>query len=69
MTEIRKNQKVLQAKINGEWQYVFCHNIEGKGLITMPITPEKRKKAIHGDNALEYFQQKYADTEFRYSLD
>lgn len=68
MTEIRKNQKVLQAKINGEWKYVFCNNIPN-GLITIEVTAANRKKAIHGDNALEYFQQKYAGTEFRYGLD
>ena len=68
MTDIRKNQKVLQAKVNGDWKYVFCNNIPN-GLITMEVTPQNRRKAIHGDNALEYFQQKYANTEFRYGLD
>ena len=67
MTEIRKNQKVLQANINGVWKYVFCHNIPN-GLITMEVTPHFRKKAIHGDNALEYFQQRYGNTEFRYGM-
>jgi hypothetical protein len=68
MTEIRKNQKVLHAKVNGEWRYVFCNNIPN-GLITMDITTEKRKKAIHGDDALKYFQKRYSSIEFCYSVD
>ena len=63
MPTIKKNQKVLQAKVNGVWKYVFCNNIPN-GL----ITTENRKIAIHGDNALDYFQQRYGNTEFRYGL-
>lgn len=55
-----KNQKALQAKVNGEWQYVFCNNTPN-GL----VTTETRKKALHGETALNYFQDEFADVEFR----
>ena len=52
--------KKLQIKVNGVWKYVFCYN-EIQGV----ITTKNKCKAVKGKNALEYFESKNADQEFR----
>ena len=52
--------KRLQAKINGKWEYVFCRNER----CVNPITTKDRLKALPG-MAIEYFQSKYGNIEFR----
>lgn len=51
----------LQVKIGGTWFFVFCRN-ERTGI----ILTDSAEKAIRGDkNSLKYFQEKFADNEFR----
>ena len=49
-------------KVNGEWQWVFCHNDVQYGGV---VTTVNRQKALHGEHALKFFQNKYGDSEFR----
>ncbi|MFH1379253.1 MAG: hypothetical protein ABII23_03130 [bacterium] len=51
--------KRLQVFINGQWDYVFCHNPSTGIIIT-----KHREKAIK-DHGLEYFKGKYGNHEFR----
>ena len=50
----------LQVLENGEWKYVFCRNE-----LTGVVTTQDRRKALRGKGALEYFQTKFANSEFR----
>lgn len=52
--------RYLQVKINGLWQYVFCHN-PSKAL---PVTTEDKAKALP-PAALEHFEKKFGNLEFR----
>ena len=60
--ELKSNQKALQVKIHGKWEYVFSRT-EGK---SDPVTTPNRRKAISGDQqSLKYFQNNFANHEFR----
>ena len=52
--------KRLQVKIGDGWQYVFCRNAQSN----MIVTTDNRLKALPS-HALEFFQSKYANHEFR----
>ena len=51
---------VLQVFLNGQWRYVFCRNERQRD----PVTTDDKKKAL-GADAMEYFQGKYGNHEFR----
>ena len=52
--------KTLQAKINGEWRYVFCRNERNAA----PILTNDKRKALPA-HALDYFRARFASIEFR----
>jgi len=54
--------KRLQVFMDGQWEYVFCHN-PNTGL----VTTKHREKAIKGEG-LDYFKSKYGNHEFRVEL-
>jgi hypothetical protein len=52
----------LQVLINGEWEYVFCHNAMRRQ--EYPVITKDKGKALKV-NDMEYFQNKYSDCIFR----
>ena len=59
---LRKNQKALQMRQDGNWKYVFCivKNQGNKVAFT-----DDRRKALAAKYNLEYFQNHYANNYFR----
>lgn len=57
---LRSNQKALQVKVGGTWEYVFCRN----PLRADPIATQSRHKALPG-RALTYFETKFPNHQFR----
>lgn len=51
----------LQVLIDGSWKYVFCYNGETSNI----ITTDDAEKAITGEHGLKFFQNKYANHDFR----
>lgn len=51
----------LQVLIEGSWKYVFCYNGETSRI----VTTNDSSKAIIGEHGLKFFQNKYADHQFR----
>jgi hypothetical protein len=52
----------LQVLINGEWEYVFCHNSMRRQ--EYPVITKDKRKSLKIDD-MEYFQNKYFDCMFR----
>ena len=56
---LRKNQKALQVLVDGNWQYLFCHN--GGRL----VTTNDRRKALNADYDLNWFENHFGNNQFR----
>lgn len=56
---LRKNQKALQVLVDGNWQYLFCHN---GGLL---VTTKSRHKALIADYDLAWFESHFGNNKFR----
>ncbi len=54
--------KLLQIKLNGKWQYVFCYNPQ-----TGIVTTGRRETALN-ERDLEYFKNHFGNNEFRVEI-
>ena len=60
--ELRRNQPALQVKAdNGDWLYVFCYSNETGGI----VPTLNRKNALNADLDMAWFQNRFANNEFR----
>ena len=58
---LRKNQPALQIKTESGWEFVFCYS----GNTGSVVTTKDRAKALNADYDLNFFSNKYGNSEFR----